>query len=125
VRSDIIKKGPQRVAHRCLLHSLGLAGEDLERPLIGVANGFSDLIPGHIHLNTITNQVKNGVHQAGGVAVEFPMIGVCDGIVMGHEGMRYSLPSRELIADSIELMAKGYQFDALVMGNSTATPPAW
>lgn len=113
--SDQIKKGPQRVAHRSLLRALGLDENDLDRPFIGVVNGFNEVIPGHIHLRDLTEQVKAGILQAGGTPLEFPMIGVCDGIVMGHEGMRYSLPSREMIADSIELMAVSHCFDGLVM----------
>ncbi len=115
MRSDEIKRGPQRVAHRSLLRCLGLNGEDLERPLIGIVNGFNEIIPGHIHLRDLTQEVKAGVYQAGATPIEFPMIGVCDGLVMGHEGMRYSLPSRELIADSIELMTRAHCFDGLVM----------
>ncbi len=115
MRSDEIKKGPRRVAHRSLLRCLGLDGEDLERPLIGIVNGFNEIIPSHIHLRDLTQEIKAGVYQAGGTPIEFPMIGVCDGLVMGHEGMRYSLPSRELIADSIELMTRAHCFDGLVM----------
>jgi dihydroxy-acid dehydratase len=115
MRSDEIKKGPRRVAHRSLLRCLGLDGEDLQRPLIGIVNGFNEIIPGHIHLRDLTQEIKAGVYQAGGTPIEFPMIGVCDGLVMGHEGMRYSLPSRELIADSIELMTRAHCFDGLVM----------
>ncbi len=113
--SDRIKKGPQRIAHRSLLRSLGLDDYDLERPFIGVANGFNEIIPGHLHLRDLAEEVKAGIYQAGGVPFEFPMIGVCDGLVMGHEGMRYSLPSRELIADSLELMVRAHCFDGLVM----------
>jgi len=115
MKSDEIKKGPQRVAHRSLLRCLGLSGEELSRPLIGIVNGFNEVIPGHLHLRDLTQEVKAGVYQAGATPMEFPMIGVCDGLVMGHEGMRYSLPSRELIADSIELMARAHCFDGLVM----------
>ena len=115
MRSDATKKGPQRVGHRALLRCLGLDPEDLAKPFIGVVNGFNEIIPGHIHLRDLTQEVKAGVHQAGGTPLEFPMIGVCDGIVMGHEGMHYSLPSRELIADSIELVARAHSFDGLVM----------
>ena len=115
LKSDRVKKGPQRVAHRSLLCGLGLGHEDLDRPMIGVVNGFNEIIPGHMHLNGLVKEVKAGVYQAGGIPQEFPMIGVCDGIVMGHEGMHYSLPSRELIADSIELVARAHCFDGLVM----------
>ncbi|MGD9125544.1 MAG: dihydroxy-acid dehydratase [Desulfarculaceae bacterium] len=115
MNSEEIKKGPQRVAHRSLLHCLGLAPEELDKPLIGVANGFNEVIPGHIHLRELTQEVKAGIYEGGGVPLEFPMIGVCDGIVMGHAGMRYSLPSREMISDSIELMTRAHCFDGLVM----------
>ncbi len=89
MKSDEIKKGPQRVAHRSLLRCLGLSGEELNRPLIGIVNGFNEIIPGHLHLRDLTQEVKAGVYQAGATPMEFPMIGVCDGLVMGHEGMRY------------------------------------
>lgn len=115
MRSDRVKKGPQRMAHRSLLRALGVDDYELERPFIAVVNGFNEVIPGHMHLRQVADQVKAGIHQAGGVPFEFPMIGVCDGIVMGHEGMRYSLPSRELIADSIELMTVAHCFDGVVM----------
>ena len=115
MKSDVTKKGPQRLAHRSLMCALGLDAEDMSRPFIGVVNGFNEIIPGHMHLRAVTEAVKAGVFQAGGVPQEFPMIGVCDGIVMGHEGMHYSLPSRELIADSIELVARAHCFDGLVM----------
>ena len=115
MKSDVTKKGPQRLGHRSLMCALGLDAEDRSRPFIGVVNGFNEIIPGHMHLRAVTDAVKAGVHQAGGFPQEFPMIGVCDGIVMGHEGMHYSLPSRELIADSIELVARGHCFDGLVM----------
>ena len=115
MKSDQVKKGPQRVAHRSLLHGLGLGDEEIGRPFIGVANAFNEIIPGHIHLDRVTEAVKQGVYAGGGTPFEFPMIGVCDGIVMGHQGMRYSLPSRELIADSIELVVRAHCFDGLVM----------
>ncbi|MGD8563901.1 MAG: dihydroxy-acid dehydratase [Desulfarculaceae bacterium] len=115
LNSDKTKKGPQRIGHRSLLRALGVDDTDMSRPFIGVVNGFNELIPGHIHLNEITAQVKAGIWQAGGLPLEFPMIGICDGIAMGHEGMRYSLPSRELIADSIELVARSHCFDGLAM----------
>ncbi|MFH1242078.1 MAG: dihydroxy-acid dehydratase [Pseudomonadota bacterium] len=115
MRSHEIKNGPQRLAHRSLLRCLGLGDTELHQPLIGVVNGFNEIIPGHIHLCDLAREVKAGIYQGGGVPVEFPMIGVCDGLVMGHEGMKYSLPSRELIADSIELMARAHCFDGLVM----------
>jgi dihydroxy-acid dehydratase len=110
-----MKQGPQRLAHRSLMRALGVDRDDIKRPIIGVVNGFNEIIPGHLHLNDLVKEVKAGVYMAGGQPLEFPMIGVCDGIVMGHEGMRQSLPSRELIADSIELVARGHAFDGLVM----------
>ena len=114
MRSDAIKKGLERSPHRSLLYSLGLTREEINRPLIGVINSFNEIIPGHIHLRNISEAVKAGIRMAGGVPIEFPVIGVCDGIAMNHEGMKMSLPSRELIADSIEIMAVAHQFDGLV-----------
>ena len=113
--SDRVKKGPERVPHRSLFKAMGYTDDELGRPLIGVANAYSEIIPGHIHLDKITEAAKRGVLAAGGTPIEFPSIGVCDGIVMGHEGMRYSLASRELVADSIETMAAGHAFDGLVL----------
>ena len=115
MRSDVIKKGPTRCAHRSLLHANGYGSEDLKKPLIGVCNSFNEIIPGHFHLQTINEAVKLGVAAAGGTPMEFPSIGVCDGIAMGHLGMKYSLPSRELIADSIEAVAMASGFDGLVL----------
>ena len=115
LRSDIVKKGSTRAAHRSLFNALGLGKKELEKPLIGVVNSFNELIPGHMHLREITDAAKSGVWAAGGVPVEFPAIGICDGIAMGHDGMKYPLASRELIADSIEAMANGHGLDALVM----------
>ena len=115
MKSDVVKKGPARIPHRSLLRCLGLDSEDMGKPLIAVVNGFNEVIPGHIHLRELCQEVKNGIWAAGGVPQEFPMIGVCDGIVMGHGGMRHSLPSREMIADSIELMTRAHAFDGLVM----------
>ena len=115
MKSDVTKKGPARIPHRSLLRCVGLDSEDMGKPLIAVVNGFNEIIPGHVHLREITQEVKNGVWAAGGVPQEFPMIGVCDGIVMGHHGMRHSLPSREMIADSIELVTRAHAFDGLVM----------
>ncbi|MCX8169685.1 MAG: dihydroxy-acid dehydratase, partial [Candidatus Methanomethyliaceae archaeon] len=114
MKSDIIKKGIQRVPHRALLKALGLTDEELERPIIGIANSWSELIPGHFHLDKIAEAVKAGVRMAGGTPLEFNTIGICDGIAMGHEGMRAPLISREIIADSIEVMAKAYSFDGMV-----------
>jgi len=114
MRSDIVKKGVAKAPHRSLFKALGFVNEELERPLIGIAVSESEIVPGHIHLGLVSKAAADGVRMAGGVPVRFPVIGVCDGIAMGHEGMRYSLATRELIADSIECMAKAHQFDALV-----------
>ncbi|MGI6152494.1 MAG: dihydroxy-acid dehydratase [Christensenellaceae bacterium] len=115
MRSDSIKKGTDRAPHRSLLHALGLTEEELSRPLIAVVNAHSEIVPGHMHLDKITEAAKAGVRMAGGTPIEFPAIGVCDGIAMGHEGMRYSLPTRELIADSVESMAMAHAFDGMVL----------
>ncbi len=115
MRSDIVKKGSTRTAHRALFHAMGYSNEDLEKPLIGVVNAFNEIIPGHIHLREIAEAVKLGIAAAGGTPVEFPAIGICDGIAMGHDGMKYPLASRELICDSIEAMANAHAFDGLVM----------
>jgi dihydroxy-acid dehydratase len=115
MRSDIVKKGSTRAAHRSLFYAMGYTPEDLKKPLIGICNSFNEIIPGHIHLNEITAAVKLGVAAAGGTPVEFPAIGVCDGIAMGHTGMKFSLASRELIADSIEAMTVAHGFDGLVL----------
>jgi len=114
MRSKKITQGLEKAPHRSLLHALGLTKEELKKPLIGVVNAANEIIPGHIHLDKIAQAVKTGIQMAGGVAIEFPVIGVCDGIAMNHEGMHYSLPSRELIADSIEIMATAHPFDGLV-----------
>ena len=113
--SDMVLKGPERAPHRSLLYALGLSAEEMKRPLIGVVSSFNEIIPGHIHLDKIAEAVKTGVRIAGGTPILVPAIGVCDGIAMGHPGMRYSLPSRELIADSVETMALAHCFDALVL----------
>lgn len=109
-----MKKGLERTPHRALLKALGLTDTEIEKPLIGIVNSKNEVIPGHIHLDTIANAVKTGVRISGGTPMEFPTIGVCDGLAMGHEGMKYSLASREHIADSVEIMVKGHPFDALV-----------
>ena len=114
MRSDLMKKGFERAPHRSLFKAMGYTDEEIARPLIGVVNSANEIIPGHIHLDLITQDVKAGIRMAGGTPVEFPVIGVCDGIAMGHEGMKFSLASRELIADSIEIMAMAHPFDALV-----------
>lgn len=118
MKSDRIKKGIERAPHRSLLKALGFSEEELKLPLIGIANSFNEIIPGHIHLKDIVAAVKAGIRQAGGVPVEFGVIGVCDGLAMNHEGMKYSLPSRDLIADSIEIMAQAHAFDGLVLVSS-------
>ncbi len=115
MRSDSAKKGVEKAPHRSLLKALGLTDREIAAPLIGVVNAKNEIIPGHVHLDRIAEAVKAGIRSAGGTPIEFPTIGVCDGIAMGHSGMNYSLPSRELIADSIEIMAQGHMFDALVM----------
>ncbi|WP_461210806.1 dihydroxy-acid dehydratase [Desulfocurvus sp. DL9XJH121] len=115
MRSHKITKGLEKAPHRSLLYALGLTEEEMNRPLIGVVNAANEVIPGHIHLHTIAKAAKEGVRLAGGVPLEFPVIGVCDGIAMNHAGMKFSLPSREIIADSIEIMATAHPFDALVM----------
>ena len=115
MRSDLMKKGVERAPHRSLFKAMGYTDEEIARPLIGVVNSYNEIIPGHIHLRTITEQVKAGIRMAGGTPVEFPAIGVCDGIAMGHVGMKYSLASRELIADSVEVMTVGHPFDGLVL----------
>jgi len=106
--------GPERMSHRALLKGTGVVDSDLKKPLIAIANSWTEINPGHIHLDKIAEQVKLGVAAAGGVPREFNTIAVCDGIVMGHEGMRMSLPSRELIADSLEVMVQSHGFDAMV-----------
>ncbi|MDA8144729.1 MAG: dihydroxy-acid dehydratase [Thermaerobacter sp.] len=114
MRSDAVKKGVVRAGHRALLKALGLTDEEMARPLIGIVNAQNELIPGHLHLDQIAAAVKAGVRMHGGTPLEFPVIGVCDGLAMNHEGMFYSLPSRELIADSVEVMVRAHALDALV-----------
>ena len=113
-RSDAVKKGPERTPHRALLKACGYSDAQLKKPFIGIVNSFTEIVPGHTHLQQIARAVKDGVLMAGGTAFEFNTIAVCDGIAMGHEGMRYSLCTRELIADTIECMARAHAFDALV-----------
>jgi len=115
MKSDNAKKGIERAPHRSLFYAMGYTDEELDRPLVGVCCAKNEIIPGHIELDRIAEAVKAGIRMAGGTPIEFPAIGVCDGIAMGHEGMKYSLVTRELIADSIECVTKGHQFDALVM----------
>jgi len=114
MRSDIIKKGIERAPHRSLFKAMGYTDEEIERPLIGVVNSVNEIVPGHVHLSKIAEAVKAGIRLAGGTPVEFGCIGICDGIAMGHEGMKFSLASRELIADSCEAMALAHSFDGMV-----------
>lgn len=113
-RSDKMLKGLEKAPHHFPLFALGLTREEMNRPLIGVVDSANEIIPGHMHLDTIAQAVKDGIRMAGGTPMEFPTIGVCDGLAMNHEGMRMSLPSRELIADSIEISATAVPFDGLV-----------
>jgi dihydroxy-acid dehydratase len=115
VRSDSVKRGLERAPHRSLLWALGKTTEEMDRPFVGVISSYSEIIPGHTHLRTITDAVKSGVYMAGGTPFECGTIAVCDGIAMNHQGMKYSLSSRELIADSVETVALGHAFDALVL----------
>lgn len=114
MRSDIVKKGCEKAPQRSLLKALGYTDEQIKRPFVGIVNSFNELAPGHVHLQTIARAAKDGVLMGGGVPMEFNTIGVCDGIAMGHDGMHFSLSSRELIADTIECMATGHALDALV-----------
>jgi dihydroxy-acid dehydratase len=114
MKSDAVKKGIERAPHRALMHAVGWSRAETDKPLIGVINSFNEIVPGHIHLPRIAQAVKAGVRSAGGVPFEVNTIAVCDGIAMNHPGMKYSLPSRELIADSVEIMAEAHAFDALV-----------
>ena len=115
MKSDNVKKGIQQAPHRSLFNALGMTKEEMERPLVGIVSSYNEIVPGHMNLDKIVNAVKLGVAEAGGVPVVFPAIAVCDGIAMGHIGMKYSLVTRDLIADSTECMALAHQFDALVM----------
>jgi dihydroxy-acid dehydratase len=115
MKSDAVKKGIERAPHRSLFKAMGYTNAEIERPMIGIANAFNAIIPGHIHLDKLVEAVKAGIYMAGGTPIEFGVIGVCDGIAMNHEGMKYSLASRELVADSIEIMATAHAFDAMVM----------
>src|SRR5512136_836606 len=114
MRSEEVKKGYIRAPNRALLRSLGVTEGEMDRPFIGIANAWNTIVPGHVHLRQLSAKVAEGIAAAGGVPFEFGVIGICDGIAMGHEGMRYSLPSRENIADSIELMVEAHRFDGLV-----------
>ena len=115
MRSDLMKKGLDRTPHRSLMKALGLTNKELSRPIIGIANSSNEIVPGHIHLKTLADAVKAGVRNAGGTPVEFNTIAVCDGIAMNHLGMNYSLSSREIIADSVEIMATAHPFDGLIL----------
>ncbi len=114
MKSDVIKKGIERAPHRALLRAVGCSSDDWDKPFIGVVNSFTEIVPGHIHLQTIARAVKEGIRSRGGVPFEVNTIAVCDGIAMNHQGMKYSLPSRELIADSVEIVAQAHAFDGLV-----------
>ncbi|MDR0314321.1 MAG: dihydroxy-acid dehydratase, partial [Oscillospiraceae bacterium] len=114
MNSDKMKSGAHNAPKRSLIKSMGYTDEQIRRPLVGIVNSFNEIVPGHIHLKTISRAVKDGVLQNGGTPMEFNTIGVCDGLAMGHDGMRYSLSSRELIADTIECMVRAHCFDALV-----------
>ena len=115
MRSDEIKQGLARAPHRSLLRALGVSDAEMERPFIGVVNAFSEVVPGHLHLRSVVDAVKAGVRSGGGVPMEFGVMGICDGLAMNHRGMLYSLPSRELIADTVESMTIAHAFDALVL----------
>jgi dihydroxy-acid dehydratase len=115
MRSDQMKSGLKRAQHRALFYAMGYTRREIEQPIVGIVNSFNQIIPGHIHLNNLVDAVVRGVSMAGGTPVIFPSIGICDGLAMGHDGMRYVLASRELIADSVEVMAMAHPFDALVM----------
>ncbi|MBN1850806.1 MAG: dihydroxy-acid dehydratase [Deltaproteobacteria bacterium] len=115
MRSDLMKKGVERAPHRSLCKAMGYTDEEIQRPIIGIANSANEVVPGHLHLNEIAQAVKKGILTAGGTPMEFSTIGLCDGIAMGHAGMKYSLISRELIADSVEIMAMAFPFDGLVL----------
>ena len=115
MRSNTVTDGVQQAPHRSLFHALGLTDEEIKKPLIGIVSSYNEIVPGHMNLDKIVDAVKLGVAMAGGTPIVFPAIAVCDGIAMGHIGMKYSLVTRDLIADSTEAMAMAHQFDALVM----------
>ena len=114
MRSDRVKAGFERAPHRSLMRATGMTDEDLSRPFIAICNSFNEVIPGHVHLNRVAALIKEEVRKAGGTPVEFNLPGVCDGIAMGHGGMKFSLASRELIADSVETMLSAHAFDAMI-----------
>ena len=115
MKSDAVRTGMQQAPHRSLFNALGMTKEEMSKPLVGIVSSYNEIVPGHMNLDKIVNAVKLGVAMAGGTPVVFPAIAVCDGIAMGHIGMKYSLVTRDLIADSTEAMALAHQFDALVM----------
>ena len=115
MNSDNVKKGPQRAPHRSLLRACGLNDDDFKKPFIGIANSFTEVVPGHIHLRELVEYIKKGIIEAGGIPFEFNTMAICDGIAMNHEGMKYSLPSREIVVSTVESMAKGHSFDGLVL----------
>ena len=115
MKSNTVKSGMERAPHRALFKAMGYTDEELKRPLVGIANSANDIIPGHVELDRIVSAVKAGIRMGGGTPIAFGTIGICDGIAMNHEGMKYSLASRELIADSVEVMARAHPFDGLVL----------
>src|SRR4030065_764051 len=115
LRSSEVKEGLERAPHRAPLKALGVSDQDLKKPFVAVVNSFSSLVPGHINLNQIAAAVREGIMEAGGIPFEFNTIAICDGITMGHGGMCYSLPSREVIAASVELMVQAHRFDGMAM----------
>ena len=115
LRSSVMTKGVDRATHRSLLYSMGWRAEHLEKPIVAVVNSFNELMPGHVHLNSLCQAIKLGIAEAGGTPLEFPTIAVCDGLATGHKGMKMPMPSRELIADSIEIMITAHAFDAMVL----------
>ena len=119
LRSDVLKEGVDRAPHRALLRSMGISGQSMKRPFVAIVNSWNELVPGHIHLRRLGEAAKDGVRSAGGTPFEFDTIGVCDGLAMGHHGMKYSLASREVIADSIEIMVKAHCLDAMVLISSS------
>jgi dihydroxy-acid dehydratase len=114
MRSDTVKKGFQRAPHRALLRATGLTDADMSKPFIAVANSFCEVVPGHVHLNEVARVVKEAVREAGGVPFEFNTMAICDGVAMGHTGMKYSLASREIVADSVEAMVRAHCFDGMI-----------
>ena len=122
--SDNIKTGTEKAPHRALLRSLGLNSDDFNKPFIGVANSYTNIVPGHVHLRNIGEAVKEGILAAGGIPFEFSTIAVCDGVAMGHMGMRYSLPSSEIIADSVEIVIHSHSRDGVVGSKKGQNHPA-